>query len=101
MTGHQTQPGAVPPDQLYPVRLLRPEHVNHAGEGIGPERRRHQRRQRIRTLAEIHRPLRDQYRLTRTAADHLAIFSASITVAITCASAPRAIFTDTPSKSSS
>src|SRR5207302_1944335 len=99
--GHQTQPRAVPPDQLYPIRLLRPEHVDHAGEGIGTERRLHQHCQRIRTLTEIHRSCGDQDARTRAGADHRAIFSASITAAITCASAPRAIFTDTPSISSS
>jgi hypothetical protein len=99
--GHQAKPRAVPPDQFYPIRLLRSEHIDYAGEGIGTERRLHQRRQRIRPLPEIHRPCGDQDMRARAGTDHRVIFSASITAAITCVSAPREIFTDTPSISSS
>lgn len=34
LLGHQAQAGPVPPDQLDPIRTLRPEYVDHARIGI-------------------------------------------------------------------
>ncbi len=98
---HQAQARAVPPHQLHPVRLIRPEDVYHAGERVGAVLCLHQRRQRVRAVAEVH--WRGRHHDPRVAAgtDQRDTFKASITAAMTPASAPRPIFTATPSISSS
>jgi hypothetical protein len=48
--GEQTKSGAVPEDQLDPVRPLGPEHMHRAGERIDPHGLAHQSRQSPRRL---------------------------------------------------
>lgn len=94
---HQAQPRAVPPDQLDPVGALRPKDVDHAREWIAAIVCTDQRRERVRSLAKIHRARRDHHARTGARSDHRIVFRASITAAITAGSAPRPIFTATPS----
>lgn len=101
LLGHQAQPGAIPPDVLDPVTALGPEHVDHAGIGIAALLGTDQRSQGIGAFAEIHRACGDHDLRTCSGSDHRVARSASITAAITPASAPRLIFTATPSISSS
>ena len=97
LLSHQAKPGAVPPDQLHPVRSLRPKHIDHARIGIGAVLLADQRGERVRTLAEIHRARRDHHPRTSAKPNHRVALSASITAAMRFASASRPIFTATPS----
>jgi uncharacterized protein (DUF58 family) len=47
--------GAVPEDQLDPIRALGTEDIDRTAEGIGVHRLAHQRGQTLRPLAEVHR----------------------------------------------
>ena len=99
--GHQAQAGAVPPDQFYPVRPLRPEHINHPGKGLPAIIGGHQSGQGIWPFAKVHGTRCNHDAGIRPRTDHRARLSASITAPITPASAPWAIFTATPSITSS
>jgi len=85
---------------IYPPRL-RPEHVDHARKRIAAILLADQRSQCVWPLAKIHRARRHHHARVGAWSDHRVAFSASITAAITPASAPRLIFTATPSISSS
>jgi len=53
--GNGLKAGAVPEDQLDPVRPLGPEHIDRARERIGRHGLAHQRCQSLGTLAEVDR----------------------------------------------
>ena len=101
LLGHEAQSRAVPPDQLDPVRALRSENVNHARERIAAILSADQRRQGLGALSKIHRTRRHHHPRSCAGSNHRVALSASITAAMTPASAPRPIFTATPSISSS
>src|SRR5690606_25268417 len=98
---HQAQSRTVPPDQLHPVRSLGAEHIDDPGKRVGTILRLHQRGEGVRSFTKIHRPRRNQDARIRPRADHRVALSAAITAEIVSASAPCAIFTVTPSISSS
>ena len=54
--GHEAQACSIPPDELDPVGTLSAEHVDHAGVRLAAILGRHQRRERARSLPEIHGP---------------------------------------------
>lgn len=92
-------------DQLDPISAPRPKNIDHPGIGIAAILGADQRCERVWTFTKIHRTRRDHHARASahrtTGADHRTAFSASITAAIMLASAPRPIFTATPSISSS
>lgn len=83
------------------LHALDPKHIDDALKGIGTELGLHQRRQRVRPFTKIPPGGLRSGSAHRCQTDQRTAFSASITAAITLASAPRAIFTATPSISSS
>src|SRR5215212_5849292 len=52
--------GAIPPDDLHPIRSLRPEDIKSPAERIG-SRIAHQRQKTVRPLAEVNRMARHEH----------------------------------------
>src|SRR3954452_20765000 len=99
--GEQTHSRAVPEDQLHAIRTLGAEHINGAGERIGPHLLAHQSRQAFGALAEVDRPRCHHHPDCTSWPDHPLAFSACSTAATVFASAPRPIRTVTQSISTS
>lgn len=99
--GNQAQARAIPRDQLDPVSALCSEDIDHPGIRIAAILTADECSHRVRAFAEIQWPRCQQHSRGRARADRARVLGASITAAITPASAPRAIFTATPSISSS
>lgn len=93
--------GAVPEDQLDPIRPFCPEDIDCAAERIGAHRLAHQRGQPLRPLAEVDRLRRHHDLDGARRPDHDVAFSARITAATVLASAPRPTRMAIPSISSS
>lgn len=93
--------GAVPIDQLHPVRTLGSEDIDRTRERIGLHRLAHQRGQTFCSFAEVDR-LRCHQHPDRTGRpDHAPPFNARRTAATALASAPWPTRTITPSISTS
>src|SRR5277367_4324297 len=99
--GDEHHAGAVPEDQLYPVRPLRPKHIDDARERVGAYRLPHQRRQALGTFAEVDRLRCHHHSDIAGGADHENFFSARITAATVDARAPWPTRMVTPPISSS
>src|ERR1700687_5992075 len=92
----QAQTRAIPEDQLDPVRTLGPEHVDRPAERIRCHGLAHQRRQSLRSLAEVDRSGSHHHPDRAGRADHAPAFNARSTALTAFTSAPRPTRTVTP-----
>jgi len=99
--GDEHDTGAIPEDQLHPVRPLRPEHLDDAGERVGVHCLTHQRRQPFGPLAEVDRLRRNRHPDGAGGPDHAPALSAWITGAIAPGVASAPTPTSTPPISNS
>src|SRR5690606_37665258 len=87
LVGHN-ETGAIPVEQLQPIRLLGAEHKDRAGERVLVQRVLHQRRQAVMTFAEVDRLGRHHDPQPVRGEDHAVAASARTTDAIRLAEAP-------------
>src|SRR5271156_3609425 len=95
--GEQADAGAVPEDQLHPIRALGAEHIDGAAKRIGPHLLAYQRGQALGALAEVYRLGRHHHPDRAGRTDHGSAFSARSTAATVFAAAPRPTRTITTS----
>src|SRR3954453_11597687 len=93
------QAGAVPQQQLHPVRPLGAEDVDHAGEGLLAQPLLDQRGEPVDALAEVGRAGGDEHAERRRRQDHAEALTARSTAARVRASAPRPTRTTAPATS--